>query len=86
MRKPKVPKPGTIEYNTMVMNIQAEERRLEQQKSKESADKKAETDAEHRFKIKTIFLTVAATLFVEHFNEIIDFAIKLIQSLITSIS
>lgn len=85
MRKPKVPKIGTIEYNCMVANMEAEEKRLEKQKADEAAQKKAERDAEHRFQIKLVFITVAATLFVDHFGEILQLLEELIHLVTTFI-
>lgn len=78
-RHTKVPKYGTMEYNTMVANQRNAEAALEKQKAKEMAEKKAERKLEHRFEIIKIPLTIAATLFVEHFGEIVQFVIKLFQ-------
>lgn len=78
-RHTKVPKYGTMEYNTMVANQRNAEAALEKQKAKEMAEKIAERKLEHRFEIIKIPLTIAATLFVEHFGEIAQFVIKLFQ-------
>lgn len=78
-RYTKVPKYGTMEYNTMVANQRNAEAALEKQKAKEMAEKIAERKLEHRFEIIKIPLTIAATLFVEHFGEIVQFVIKLFQ-------
>ena len=86
MRKPKVPIPGTMAYTTMVQKVEAEEKALEKQKAEEMAQKAAERDAEHRFQIKLVFLTVATTLFVEHFGEILDLIKELFQVLRTFLS
>lgn len=50
---------------------------LKQQEAKRVADEVAKEKREHRFEILKILLTVAATLLVEHFGEIVEFFAKL---------
>ncbi len=79
--RPKVPRPGSIEYNTMRLKAQGEAAALEKQKAQEMAQKAAERKIEHRFEIIKILITIAATLFVEHFVEIFQFFKELLQGL-----
>lgn len=77
--RPKVPRPGSIEYNTMRLKAQGEAAALEKQKTQEMSQKAAERKIEHRFEIVKILITIAATLFVEHFVEIFQFFKELLQ-------
>ena len=63
---------------------QIEERRkateLEKKNSEEATKQKAKVNAEHRFQVMLVLITVAATLLVDHFVDILHFFCKLFQS------
>ena len=54
---------------------------LEQQKAEEMTQKNTERKLEHRFEIVKILITAAATLFIEHFMEILQFFKKLFEQI-----
>lgn len=55
----------------------AEEAKLKQEEAERMAQAKAEKHRERAFQVFLVFLTVAATLFVEHFMEIVEIVKKL---------
>lgn len=83
MRYPKVVKYGSMEYNTMVANQRNAEAALEKQKAEKMADEVAEKRQERRFQVMHTLFTIIATLFVEHFVEIVKFVCEFFQSLFT---
>lgn len=83
MRYPKVVKYGSMEYNTMVANQRNAEAALEKQKAEKMADEVAKKRQEHRFQVIHTLFTIIATLFVEHFVEIVKFVYEFFQSLFT---
>lgn len=56
---------------------------LEKQKAEKMADEVAEKRQEHRFQVIHTLFTITATLFVEHFVEIVKFVYEFFQSLFT---
>lgn len=54
-------------------NAEAALRKRKEEEAKRVAEEIAKEKREHRFQILLVLLTAAATLFIEHFMELLDF-------------
>ena len=81
MRYPKVTKYGSMDYNTQQANAAAAKAQSEKKKAEEVAEKNADRKLNYRFEIIKTFITIGATLLVEHFAEIFNFLCDLLHRL-----
>ena len=81
MRYPKVTKYGSMDYDTQQANAAEAKAQSEKKKAEEMAEKNAERKLNYRFEIIKTFITIGATLLVEHFTEIFNFLCDLLHRL-----